>query len=145
MSRVLLTKEFRLEMAHALVGYDGLCNQIHGHSYRLEVTVEGFDTAAEGPKMGMAIDFKEVKRAVEDSVVAEYDHSFVIRHTEATEEVVEVLSRHFSRIRAVAWQPTSENLLEEFARLIEGALPEGVRLHSLRLHETATSCAELVL
>ena len=41
MSNYQLTKQFRLEMAHALVGYDGLCNQIHGHSYLLEVTVEG--------------------------------------------------------------------------------------------------------
>lgn len=142
---MLLTKEFRLEMAHALVGYDGLCNQIHGHSYRLEVTVEGFDTAAEGPKMGMAIDFKEVKRAVEESVVADYDHSFLIRRSEATEEVVEVLSKYFSRIHALDWQPTSENMLEHFAGLIAAHLPQGVRLHSLRLHETATSCAELVL
>lgn len=145
MSRVLLTKEFRLEMAHALVGYDGPCSQIHGHSYLLEVTVEGPEARAEGPKMGMAIDFKEVKRAVEESVVAHYDHSLIIRRMAATEEVVEVLSRHFSRLRAVDWQPTSENLLVHFAELIAPALPEGVRLHSLRLHETATSCAELVL
>ena len=141
---MLLTKEFRLEMAHALVGYDGPCSQIHGHSYLLEVTVEGPEAHSEGPKMGMAIDFKEVKRAVEESVVSLYDHSFIIRRTAATEEVVEVLSRHFSRIRVVDWQPTSENLLVHFAELIASKLPEGVRLHSLRLHETATSCAELV-
>lgn len=140
-----MTKEFRLEMAHALVGYDGLCNQIHGHSYLLEVTVEGTEVAQEGAKMGMAIDFKEVKRVVEEAVVADYDHSFLIRRTEATEEVVEVLTRHFSRIHALEWQPTTENLLEHFAGLIAGRLPEGVRLHSLRLHETTSSCAELVL
>lgn len=142
---MFLTKEFRLEMAHALVGYDGPCSQPHGHSYLLEVTVEGLGEQTDGPKMGMAIDFKEVKRAVEESVMAHYDHSFVIRRSADTEEVVEVLSRHFDRIRAVDWQPTSENLLAHFADLIAPALPQGVRLHSLRLHETATSCAELVL
>ena len=145
MSKMLLTKEFRLEMAHALVGYDGLCNQIHGHSYRLEVSVEAATTHAEGPKMGMAIDFKEVKRAVEESVVAHYDHSLLLRRCAENEEVIEVLERHFERIHATEWQPTSENLLEEFAKLIAEALPEGVRLHSLRLHETTTSCAELVI
>lgn len=142
---MLLTKEFRLEMAHALVGYDGLCSQPHGHSYLLEVTVEGPEAQQEGPKMGMAIDFKEVKRAVEESVVARYDHSFLIRLTDETREVVEVLSRYFERIHPLDWQPTSENMLMHFAELIGAALPEGVRLHSLRLHETATSCAELVL
>jgi 6-pyruvoyltetrahydropterin/6-carboxytetrahydropterin synthase len=140
---MLLTKEFRLEMAHALVGYDGPCSQIHGHSYLLEVTVEGPETQSEGAKMGMVVDFKEVKRAVEESVVAEFDHSFTIRRTAATEELIATLACYFTRINAVEWQPTSENLLEHFAALITAHLPEGVRLHSLRLHETATSCAEL--
>ena len=145
MSRVLLTKEFRLEMAHALVGYDGPCSQIHGHSYLLEVTVEGPEAQTAGAKMGRVVDFKEVKRAVEESVVARYDHSFTIRRTEQTEELIATLCRHFTRINAVDWQPTSENLLEHFSELIASALPEGVRLHSLRLHETATSAAELLL
>lgn len=145
MSKMLLTKEFRLEMAHALVGYDGPCNQIHGHSYLLEVTVEAESTQSEGPKMGMAIDFKEVKGAVERSVVAQFDHSFIIRHTPQTEALIATLKNHFTRIHATEWQPTSENLLSHFATLIGEALPEGVRLHSLRLHETTTSCAELVV
>lgn len=142
----LLTKKFRLEMAHALVGYDGLCSQIHGHSYRLEVTVVGEAVCnPEGAKDGMAIDFGEIKGAVERSVVATFDHSLVIRRSPQTEEVVEVLERHFERINAVEWQPTSENLLAHFAGLIAPLLPAGVRLHSLRLHETENNCAELVL
>lgn len=146
MNRFLLTKEFRLEMAHALVGYDGLCSQIHGHSYRLEVTVEAEGGVAEsGAKMGMAIDFGEVKRAVERAVVEPYDHSLLLRLTSQTEEVVTVLQRHFERVHALEWQPTSENILSHFAALIAPLLPEGVVLHSLRLHETATNCAELVL
>lgn len=146
MNRFLLTKEFRLEMAHALVGYDGPCSQIHGHSYRLEVTIEAAGgLASEGAKMGMAIDFSQVKRVVERAVVEPYDHSLLIRQTAETEEVVEVLRRHFDRIHAVAWQPTSENMLSHFASLITPLLPEEVRLHSLRLHETDTNCAELLL
>lgn len=146
MNRFLLTKEFRLEMAHALVGYDGLCSQIHGHSYRLEVTVEAEGGVAEsGAKMGMTIDFGEVKRAVERAVVEPYDHSLLLRLTPQTEEVVTVLQRHFERVHALEWQPTSENILAHFAALIAPQLPEGVALHSLRLHETATNCAELVL
>ena len=145
MSKMLLTKEFRLEMAHALVGYDGPCSQLHGHSYRLEVTVAATTTQTEGSKMGMAIDFSEVKRVVEEQVVSRFDHSLVIRLCPETEEVVGALRRTFCRIHATEWQPTSENLLEHFAQLISPALPEGVELHSLRLHETATNCAELLL
>ena len=53
-----------------------------------------------------------------------------------------MLCRHFERIHAVEWQPTCENLLAHFASLITPALPAEVRLASLRLHETATNCAE---
>lgn len=129
-----------------MVGYDGLCSQIHGHSYRLEVTVGGAPVAdAASAKDGMAIDFGEIKRVVEESVVATFDHSLVLRRTPATEEVIDVLTRHFERINAVEWQPTCENLLSHFAELIAPALPDGTRLLSLRLHETENNCAELVL
>ncbi len=146
MSSLRLTKLFRLEMAHALVGYDGLCNQIHGHSYRFEVTVEGDAVQTEeGAKMGMAIDFGEIKGIVERTVVAQFDHSLTLRRCAETEEVLDVLTRHFERINAVEWQPTCENLLAYFAGLITPHLPAGVRLYSLRLHETEHNCAELVL
>lgn len=141
-----LTRLFRLEMAHALVGYDGMCSQIHGHSYRLEVTVGGASVECnEGAKMGMVLDFGAIKEAVERTVVAKFDHSLTLRLAPETEDVVEVLSRHFERINAVEWQPTCENLLSHFAELIAPALPSGTRLLSLRLHETENNCAELVL
>ena len=146
MEKVRLTKEFSFEMAHALVGYDGACREIHGHSYRLFVTVEGAPSTAEGdPKLGMAVDFGDLKRAVNKTVVEPYDHSFMIRLTPESEEVVEVLQRHFTKIHVVDWQPTCENLLHHFAALIAPALPFSVSLKTLRLHETATSYAELTL
>lgn len=147
MSKFRLTKQFRLEMAHALVGYRGKCNRLHGHSYRLEVTVEcdSYDLQCEGEEMGMGIDFGSIRNIVEQAVVTPYDHSLIIRNCEETREVVEVLSRHFEAIHAVEWQPTSENMASHFASLLQPLLPEGIRLHSLRLHETANNCAELIL
>lgn len=141
MSNYQLTKQFRLEMAHALVGYDGLCNQIHGHSYLLEVTVEGEPSESEGSDMGMAVDFGTIRRIVDGEITSRYDHSLLLRDCPETAEVVEVLRRHFDRIHAVSWQPTCENILAHFASLIEPHLPVGIRLHSLRLHETAANCA----
>ena len=147
MGTFLLTKKFRFEMANALVGSAGKCRRLHGHSYRLEVTV-GCDAEAlgsEGSEAGMGIDFGAIKSIVERTIVEPYDHSLFIRRTEQTEEVVEVLSRHFEAVHATEWQPTSENLASHFASLIAPHLPEGVRLHSIRLHETEHNCAELVL
>ena len=111
MTVIRLTKEFSFEAAHALDGYDGPCREIHGHSYRLFVTVKGCPAAGEGdPKCGMVMDFGVLKRIV--------------------------------NIVTVDYQPTCENMLGDFARRISRRLPEGVELHSLRLHETATSFAE---
>lgn len=144
MEKIRLTKEFGFEMAHALVGYDGACREIHGHSYKFFVTVEGIPSVEEGdPKLGMAVDFGDLKRVVNRTIVEPYDHSFMIRRVAESEEVVEVLSRHFSKIYAVDWQPTCENLLRHFASLIVPELPSDLRLVSLRLHETATSFAEI--
>ena len=65
MSRIRVTKEFSFEMAHMLEGYDGPCSEIHGHSYRLFVTVAGTPCSdPQNPKYGMVIDFGVLKRIV---------------------------------------------------------------------------------
>lgn len=146
MNNLLLTKEFSFEMAHALVGYDGACREIHGHSYRLFVTVEGEPcTSEQSPKLGMAVDFGDLKRIVRQTVVEPFDHSFVIRRTPDTAEVIAVLKRHFAKIYDTEWQPTCEHLAEHFASLITPRLPEGVKLRRIKLCETATSFVELEL
>ena len=67
MAVIRLTKEFSFEMAHTLDGYDGPCREIHGHSYRLFVTVKGRpkDDPSDS-KCGMVIDFGDLKRIVAD-------------------------------------------------------------------------------
>lgn len=130
-------------MAHALSGYDGVCREIHGHSYRLFVTVAGEPVSDPAdPKYGMVMDFGILKKIVNDNVTGVYDHSLLIRRGPDTEEVLETLEKKFCRVMAVEYQPTCENLLLHFADLISPELPEGVSLFSLRLHETATSYAE---
>jgi 6-pyruvoyltetrahydropterin/6-carboxytetrahydropterin synthase len=143
MTRV--TKEFSFEMAHALEGYDGACSRIHGHSYRLWVTVEGEPCAsASSPKRGMVIDFGELKKIVSREILTRFDHAFVVRRTTENGELTDAMAAHYEGVVTVDWQPTSENLLAHFASLITPSLPGGVKLHSLRLSETATSYAEIV-
>ena len=143
MTRIRLTKEFSFESAHALEGYDGKCRHIHGHSYRLYVTVIGqpIDDPA-NPKYGMVMDFGELKSLVNEEVVDRMDHAFVMRRTESADVVDKTLREGFGNVVLVDYQPTCENMLSDFAERISSALPEGVVLHSLRLHETATSYAE---
>lgn len=143
MAVIRLTKEFSFEAAHALEGYDGPCREIHGHSYRFFVTVKGTPLCdASNPKCGMVMDFSVLKRIVNEEIVSRFDHSLVLRATESGEELYRVLSARFGNIITVDYQPTCENMLEDFAARIAARLPQGVTLHSLRLHETATSYAE---
>lgn len=143
MSVIRLTKEFSFEAAHALDGYDGACREVHGHSYRLFVTVRGTPAADPcNPKCGMVMDFGELKRIVNEQVVRPLDHAFVLRRNEANAALYEELRDRFSRIVLVDYQPTCENMLADFARRIRPELPAGVTLHALKLHETATSFAE---
>lgn len=143
MSIIRLTKEFTFEAAHMLEGYDGLCREIHGHSYRLFVTVKGEPQGdPDSPKLGMVMDFGVLKRIVNEQIVDRLDHSLMMRNTLAAEDTMAALGARFTRVVLTEYQPTCENMLADFAERLLGALPDDIELHSLRLHETATSFAE---
>ena len=143
MSVIRLTKEFTFEAAHMLEGYDGLCREIHGHSYRLFVTVKGEPQSdPNSPKLGMVMDFGVLKHIVNEQIVDRLDHSLMMRNTLAAEDTAAALGARFTRVVLTEYQPTCENMLSDFAERLLGALPDDIELHSLRLHETATSFAE---
>lgn len=142
MAIIRLTKEFSFEAAHALGGYDGPCREIHGHSYRLFVTIKGEPTTDPmNPKQGMVMDFGVLKKIVKEEIISRFDHALVLRTT-ADEGLRRVLAEQFDNVVTVEYQPTCENMLDDFAHRLMKRLPEGVMLHSLRLHETASSYAE---
>ena len=118
---ITVTKQFMFEACHRLPHYDGACHNLHGHSYKLEVTVGGDITDSNSPKCGMIIDFKDLKKIVKDVAVDKYDHSY--------------LNDFFPN-------PTAEIMVEQIAHDISNSLPVGVYLVSCKLWETATSYAE---
>jgi 6-pyruvoyltetrahydropterin/6-carboxytetrahydropterin synthase len=139
---IRITKEFKFEMAHALPGYDGLCKNIHGHSYELLVTVAGSPiTDVSSPKLGMVMDFGDLKRIVRSTIVDKFDHSLVLR-SDTDEVLLESLRKNYDRIILLGYQPTSELMIADFAGRIKEKLPEGISLKYLLLRETVTSYAE---
>ena len=143
MPEVRITKIFFFESAHALAGYDGKCRNIHGHSYQLWVTVSGKIRNESGhPKDGMLMDFGDLKRIVKQQVVDVFDHALVINAHSQQKHLGETIGKSGYKVILTGYQPTSEMMLVDFARRIGRELPEGVKLHSLRLYETATSFAE---
>lgn len=130
-------------MAHSLEGYDGNCSQIHGHSYKLFVTVIGKPISDQtSPKYGMVMDFGDLKRIVKEQVVDRCDHFLVVRKTSHNGELTAQLGSHYTNLELVDYQPTCENMVADFAARISPLLPPGVKLYSIKLHETATSFAE---
>jgi 6-pyruvoyltetrahydropterin/6-carboxytetrahydropterin synthase len=139
---IRVTKEFPFEMAHVLLNYDGPCKNVHGHSYRLFVTLSGLPTDnQDNPKYGMVIDFSDLKIIVKKHIVNIFDHSVVLSN-KIDKEKADMFSKMFGNTVLVDYQPTCENLVADFAERITPYLPSGVKLHSLKLYETATSFAE---
>ena len=142
MSKIRVTKEFGFESAHALWNYDGKCKNVHGHSYRLFVTVIGTPIADENNvKLGMVLDFGDLKKIVNQNIIDRFDHALVLSNKAEIKNIREV-NQMFDRFEVVNYQPTCENFIVDFANIIKDKFPANVKLFSLRLYETPSSFAE---
>lgn len=143
MSKIRITKQFSFETGHALYGYDGKCKNVHGHSYRLDVTVIGNPiTDSSNVKYGMVIDFSDLKKIVKEEIVNVFDHATVFNKNTPHVELAKELEMRGHNVLLVDYQPTSEMMVIDFAVKITARLPENISLFSLKLQETATSYAE---
>ncbi len=143
MSSIRITKQFSFETGHALYGYDGKCKNVHGHSYRLDVTVIGEPIADNtNVKFGMVIDFSDLKKIVKEEIVNVFDHATVFNKNTPHVELAKELGDRGHNVLLVDYQPTSEMMVIDFANKIRTRLPNTIKLFSLKLQETATSFAE---
>lgn len=117
-----VTKHFGFEACHHLPYYEGACHNVHGHSYKLDVTVGG-QVIKDGPKQGMIIDFKDLKKIVKENVVDKLDHS---------------------DLNNIYANPTAELMVTDIAYSIMQKLPKEVYLVSVKLWETEDSYAEYI-
>ena len=113
--RTRVTRSFTFEAAHRLPWHAGRCRELHGHGYRLEVTVEGPLDAN-----GVVVDFDDVKAVVQREVVDSYDHAY---------------------LNDLLDNPTAELVAADAWKRLEAA---GMRPARLRLWETPTSSVELL-
>ncbi len=143
MTKIRITKQFSFETGHALYGYDGKCRNVHGHSYKLSVTVIGTPiTDTSHVKLGMVIDFGDLKKIVKEDIEDVFDHATVFNKNTPHIELAKELEERGHDVILVDYQPTSENMVIDFAEKIKSKLPENIKLHSLKLQETETSYAE---
>ncbi len=143
MSKIRITKKFDFEAGHALHGYDGKCRNVHGHSYKLYVTVIGapIDDISH-VKNGMVIDFTDLKKIVKSEIEDVFDHATVFNKNTPHVELAKELQDRGHNVILVDYQPTSEMMILDFADKIKKRLPENITLFSLKLQETESSHAE---
>lgn len=143
MTKIRITKQFSFETGHALYGYDGKCKNVHGHSYKLFVTVIGSPIEdSNNVKYGMVIDFTDLKKIVKEEVVDVFDHATVFNKNTPHIELANELKDRGHHVILVDYQPTSEKMVIDFMHKIKSRLPEHIKLFSLRLQETDSSFAE---
>ncbi len=139
MSIIRITKEFSFEAAHALDNYEGKCKDIHGHSYKLKITVKGkVNEDKNSPACGMVMDFGTLKAIVKDHVFGLFDHRLILR----ADSRFAGIEKNNDRVRYVPYQPTCENMVLEIAGILRNHLPENIELQHILLRETGTSYCE---
>ena len=140
---IRITKIFSFETAHVLYGYDGKCKNVHGHSYKLFVTLKG------GPiddiqheKNGMVMDFGDLKSIVNEEIVDVWDHAIMLNALSPHQILGKDLEKQGHKVIYCDYQPTCENMLYDIAKKIKSRLPNHVQLVYLKLHETENSYGE---
>lgn len=137
-----VTKQFDFETAHALWGYDGKCKDIHGHSYKLTVSIAGKQIEDQNsPKYGMIIDFGDLKTIVKKQIVDVFDHCLLVNGNTPHKKYAEV-ENGFAKIMLCDYQPTCENMLADMVDRLLKNLPAHITLKKVILQETANSFSE---
>ena len=140
---IRITKIFTFETAHVLYNYDGKCKNMHGHSYKLFVTVKGTPiNDINDVKNGMVVDFGDIKKIVKEEIVDVWDHAVLLNALTPHKELGEDLAQKGHKVIECNYQPTCENMLYEISEKIKNKLPSHVQLAYLKLHETENSYGE---
>lgn len=134
-----ITKVFTFDSSHMLDGHDGKCQNLHGHTYRLEITVSD-GLIESGAKSGMVMDFTDLKAIVKREIIEPFDHAFIYDGSNERESQIAALLEGWNmKTLRLDRRTTAENMtLEMFGRLKKS----GLKVRRVKLWETPTSCAE---
>lgn len=130
-----VAKEFRWEMGHRLPFHEGLCKNLHGHSYKMLVEFTG-----ELNEHGILVDYYDIKKIVEP-IVDELDHSIIVNEKDTV--LINALTKLNSRHVIIKSDTTAENICTYFLEKIKQSdLPVSVSKIKLRVFETENTYAE---
>lgn len=144
---ISVVRHIEFEAAHMLSGYNGGCGSVHGHSYKLEVTITCPEHVRQNNDFGFVTDFKNLNKILKDNVP---DHMFMYDSTKGLDtpegQIVKVLQDNNLRTWAFKSSPSAENMAEElarnFQRIIDETFPNmSITVTELKLWETTNSHA----
>lgn len=133
---ITVTKTVKFDAAHVLTNHQGLCKNLHGHTYRVDVSV----AQAEDDERDMVIDFKDLKTIANEVICDRFDHAFIYNTESAGEkEIAAVVEKNGMRTVAIPFRSTAENLAKLFYDDLKSRIPG---LAAVKVWETADSSAE---
>lgn len=139
-----VTKEITFDCAHMLSNYDGKCNNLHGHTYKVRVQLEG-DLKTEGSQRDMIVDFNKLKEAMQSVIMDKFDHALVISgdglREEAEDELLDWAIKYNKKYFVMPRRTTAEQM----AQFIKIEMQEYFKSEyeiSVQVWETPTSYAE---
>ena len=133
---ITVTKTVKFDAAHVLTNHQGLCKNLHGHTYRVDVSV----SQAKDDDRDMVIDFKDLKGIANEVICDRFDHAFIYNTESAGEkEIAAVVEKNGMRTVAIPFRSTAENLAKMFYNELKSRIPG---LSAVKVWETADSCAE---
>jgi len=139
LNEVAVCKIFTFDAAHQLVGHNGKCANVHGHTYKLEVVLKGPVVPHAGASSeGFVMDFHDLKNIVKERIVDPWDHSFLAM---GNEPVLESLRSSNSKVTLLGFRTTAENLSAYICYELKRA---GLPVYSVKLWETPTAWAEVL-
>ncbi len=142
-----ITKTFKFEAAHRLLGHQGKCRFLHGHSYRAEVTV--LDKKSDGSNLdslGMVVDFKVLKDTVGKWIDDNFDHNIILHEDDpllyAAKDHLLIFDGKAPYIMGRI-NPTAENMSSALYYRVSSLLrAKGIEVVSVKVFETESCCAE---
>ena len=128
----LISSESSFDAAHFLTNYEGKCKNIHGHRWRVVVTIKGELTN------GMLVDFGDFKKDIKD-LCDYFDHSFIVEKGSLDKKLFDLLNKQFV-LRVVEFRMTAEN----FSKYIFEEMSKKYSVKEVCVYETPNNCARYV-
>lgn len=132
-----LKTESSFDAAHFLSNYDGKCENLHGHRWRVVAYIQQEQLQDCGDEKDMVVDFASFKKALR-TLTEKFDHMFIVEEGSLAPETISCLERETFKLLVVPWRSTAENFARYFFEQLKA---QGFDVAQVQVYETPLNCA----